>query len=1065
MQFLKRSTKILYLTDGRCLAFGSFTELQNSGIDFMAILKDPNESQHTDSDNFDSNESFKTPDKRTKLNQMNTNLVVKGFNMEDDNENVGEISLKVYFDYFKSGSGWRLVGFALLSTICTQFLFHSTDYWLTFWDDNKSESSGGTNWKNILIYSLMSCGLFIFATLRSMTFFRMCLRSSHFCHNLIFDRLLRTSMAAFDYMPIGQILNRFTRDIGILDDTLPQKLFELNLALIQLMGLLLVVITANYLFIIPGLLFAAVLLKVRKLYVKPSQVIQKFEAKARSPLYSHISTTMEGLTTIRAFGVQELFRRQYTAYQNDHTSTWFLQMSTARFFSICLDYMGFVYITFVIALLLTYRSELSDSSAGVVFSSILALISIAQWALKRSVDVDIWMTSLLRLKQFTRLPEEQIEMEDNCEQKRKRFQIPKEWPKSGQIAVRNLRMTYPNTSELILKNISLKILSGQKIGIVGRTGSGKTSLINALFRLMATDGNITIDGINIANIGLRDLRKKISIIPQEPTVFCASIRANLDPFEEFSDEDVWTALDAVRLKTLVQSLPHKLHSVISEDTLTLSVGQKQLICLCRAILRKNRILILDEATANVDHKTDALIQTAIKTKFSDCTVITVAHRIETIIDCDRILTAIKTKFSDCTVITVAHRIETIIDCDRILVMKDGMIVDDNSPYLLLEREDSYFSQLVKQTGRLMASRLQESAQQSFLNKKQQLAFKVSVHDLDHNRVSDENLYLIEFFEQLSNTSGDEWKSIAMSSVLPFGNTTTDGVVTTAIIDNKDTVIGSINVDYLVIRPIRGFDADADHTIEIKPGAMMGHRGTGVGRRTDLKENILENTVEAFNYACRHNKGNDSVKQRISVCDIDYSQMTKISTVESKDFDYKDNQPFETLKAVLENVEPNCGINFEIKYPQTMKDGKWEAERGLELNEYIDIIVKTLYDSIGNRTGIITSFHADLCAMAHLKQNKLAVSLLTSGDVQHWDPKAVPVSDPRGTTIPLGTYFAEGMGLSGLSIYARDLLANKTLIPFVKSRNQKVYIWGGLLTSLDVIQELRDAGADGIIFDK
>ena len=235
------------------------------------------------------------------------------------------------------------------------------------------------------------------------------------------------------------------------------------------------------------------------------------------------------------------------------------------------------------------------------------------------------------------LPQEVSDTEEECRLKKWFFRIPNDWPKRGQITVRNLSVTYPNSNQQILNNISLKILSGQKIGIVGRTGSGKSSFINALFRLIKSEGNITIDGINIKNIGLKDLRKKISIIPQETTLFSSSLRSNLDPFEEYSDNDLWIALEEVQLNLLVESLPNKLETIISEESLNLSVGQKQLICLCRAILRNNRILILDEATANVDHKTDSLIQKTIKNKFRDCTVIIVAHRIETVIDCDRIL--------------------------------------------------------------------------------------------------------------------------------------------------------------------------------------------------------------------------------------------------------------------------------------------------------------------------------------------------------------------------------------------------------------------------------------------
>jgi len=309
------------------------------------------------------------------------------------------------------------------------------------------------------------------------------------------------------------------------------------------------------------------------------------------------------------------------------------------------------------------------------------LAGMTQWGMRQSAEFENQMTSVERIVEYQDLNQEA------AAESKTGLKPFAEWPKQGQIEFDHMSLAYGgNYDRPVLKDINCTINGGEKIGIVGRTGAGKSSMIAALFRLTKPKGSIRIDGVDIQTIGLDDLRKKVSIIPQDPVVFTGTVRYNLDPFNEYPDADLWSALEEVQLKTQVDNYDEKLEAKLSESGGNLSVGQRQLICLARAILRRNRILILDEATANVDHQTDRLIQKTIRSEFANCTVL-----------------------------TIAHRLNTIIDCDRVLVLDAGEILEFDPPYQLLKKRGAFY-EMCQKTGPAMYTHLYQLTKRIALSK-------------------------------------------------------------------------------------------------------------------------------------------------------------------------------------------------------------------------------------------------------------------------------------------------------------------------------------------------------------
>lgn len=318
-------------------------------------------------------------------------------------------------------------------------------------------------------------------------------------------------------------------------------------------------------------------------------------------------------------------------------------------------------------LVIDFFADTNAGNVGLAITQALTLSGAIQFGLKQLSEFENHMTSVERVVEYT-----DLKVENMHEGKT----LTSSWPEEGKLEFRSLWMKYTKESPYVLEDLNFSITSKEKVGIVGQTGAGKSSLIAALFLLNDIEGDIIIDDINTKEIKLQQLRSKISIIPQDPVLFSGSLRRNLDPFEQHPDSDLWNALEEVELKQTVKNLPNGLEHKMSEGGTNFSVGQRQLLCLARAIVRKNQILVMDEVTANVDNKTDEFIQETIRRKFTDCTVL-----------------------------TIAHRLHTIIDYDKVLVMNEGRAVEFDHPFLLLQKKDGVFYRLVQQTGRKMAGHL------------------------------------------------------------------------------------------------------------------------------------------------------------------------------------------------------------------------------------------------------------------------------------------------------------------------------------------------------------------------
>ncbi|XP_042169666.1 multidrug resistance-associated protein 1, partial [Oncorhynchus tshawytscha] len=455
--------------------------------------------------------------------------------------------------------------------------------------------------------------------------------ASRYLHQSMLYNVLRSPMSFFERTPSGNLVNRFSKETDTIDSIIPSIIKMFMGSMFNVVGSCVVILIATPLvaIIIPplGILYFF----VQRFYVASSRQLKRLESVSRSPVYTHFNETLLGASVIRAFGEQERFIRESDGRVDHNQKAYYPSIVANRWLAVRLEFVGNCIVMFAALFAVMARESLSPGIMGLSISYALQLTASLTWLVRMSSDLETNIVAVERVKEYE-------DTEKEADWRHDQSSLPPGWPTAGNIDIRGFGLRYREDQELAVRNITVAIHGGEKVGIVGRTGAGKSSLTLGLFRIIeACEGEIHIDGVNIATLGLHELRSRITIIPQDPVLFSGSLRMNLDPFDGYSDEEVWRALELSHLKSFVSGLPDKLNHECSEGGENLSLGQRQLVCLARALLRKTKILVLDEATAAVDLETDNLIQSTIRTQFDDCTVLTIAHRLNTIMDYTRVL--------------------------------------------------------------------------------------------------------------------------------------------------------------------------------------------------------------------------------------------------------------------------------------------------------------------------------------------------------------------------------------------------------------------------------------------
>ncbi|XP_038067008.1 ATP-binding cassette sub-family C member 9-like [Patiria miniata] len=671
LQYLNRADMIIEMKNGKIAAMGTLDDIIAADpemySEYNKAVKAVSESEAEAE--LSGYESEATREERLRLQQQVKTAVLKkqpsvtgqkGVLMEKEEIERGSVSYRMYIHYAKNFGVLALILAFTFAGLYTGFAI-ATNFQLSAWSESGLGNSTISQLDEFfgvyvalavsnLLCRLISTAIIVYGVLRAARMF----------HEGMLRNIIKVPLRFFDTTPIGRVLNRFSSDTSLVDMRMTQTINMLMSSFLNVLSAVIVNTIVMPIFIAFFIPVGIVYYILQRYFLASSRELQRLDSISKSPVFAYFSESLNGLTTIRAYKCGARFYKTVVERINSNLSAFLYLQLVNRWLAIRLDFLGalIVLISGMTTLIGALTAGLDPSLVGLAVTYTLQVAGFMNFFVRQVTEMEMQMNAVERIKHYTSVENEQYEGNDP----------PPDWPQDGRIQFDHVSVRYAIDTDTVLDDITVDFRAGEKIGVCGRTGAGKSSLTLSLLRVIDIfKGRISIDDIDIKTVPLTTLRSKLSIIPQDPVLFTGTIRKNLDPIGQVgSDKDLWRALEIAQLKEVVSSLDGGLEYMVTEGGENFSVGQRQLFCLARAFLRKSRILIMDEATASIDLETDKILQSVVATAFAERTVL-----------------------------TIAHRISTIMNSDRILVLNEGKVAEYGTPSELLENEDGIFASFIQ----------------------------------------------------------------------------------------------------------------------------------------------------------------------------------------------------------------------------------------------------------------------------------------------------------------------------------------------------------------------------------